>query len=461
MYNEIRGINFKKLISKMLLGWKIFVLVGVVVSIIFASYKYLSDKRSTKTVEQYKNEMTIDQTKFLDTIIEEYNMLNYYETYYDNSYLTKLNPNNYQVLRIQYFVDSEYTFSLNEEVGVDYTPALVSTYNTFIVSEQFAEAIKNELNPGKDTAYIKELITVNPKADANVFGFEIIIPEELSGDNVEKVVDEVVNEYSKSLNDIGEHSLRKIEKELFMTYSETTMKKIYNLNSTINTIRTTIETYKAELDSYQELYLYEELSQDKYKQEFATGYQIATTATVNVKYVIIGFIFGIAGVAGGYVCKMIFSSKMQNDEDIETLFGVKTLGKVINNKINKNILVSKIMYKGLDVMSEEKQIEYLAGVIFNLCRNKEIKELSFVTSNIGDIGKRIITEIANKLETLNIKVYVAGNITQEKDELNNVLDIDNSIIVGNIERSFYSVIDKEIKILELHNSKILGSIVIE
>ena len=65
------------------------------------------------------------------------------------------------------------------------------------------------------------------------------------------------------------------------------------------------------------------------------------------------------------------------------------------------------------------------------------------------------------METLNIKVYVAGNIIQEKDELNNVLDIDNSIIVGNIERSFYSVIDKEIKILELHNSKILGSIVIE
>lgn len=461
MYNEIRGINIKKLISKMFLGWKIYILVGVMMSLLFGGYKYFSDKRSNKTIEQYKNEITIEQANFLNTIIDEYNMLDYYETYYDNSYLTKLNPNSYQVLRIQYYVDTEYTFSLNEEVGVDYTPAVVSAYSSFIASEQFAEAIKKELNIDKDTAYIMELITTVLTQGVNVIGVEMIIPEGISSDDIGNVVDKIVNKHTESLNDIGEHSLRKIDSELFTTYSESIMKKIYALNSAISTTRTNIEAYKTELDNYQMLYLHEELSQDKYKEEFATGYQIATTATVNVKYVIIGFIFGIAGVAGVYVCKMIFSSKMQNDEDIETLFGVKTLGKVINDKVNKNILVSKIMYKGLDVMSEEKQIEYLAGVIFNLCRNKEIKELSFVTSNIGDIGKRIITEIANKLETLNIKVYVAGNIIQEKDELNNVLDIDNSIIVGNIERSFYSVIDKEIKILELHNSKILGSIVIE
>lgn len=457
MYNEIRGINYKKLLCKMLKGWKIFVLLGIIMSILLGSYKYISDVRSHKSLNKNKGKLTIEQIEELNTIIDEYNMLNYYETYFENSYLTKLNTNNYDVLSIRYFVDTDYTISLNGEIESDYTSAIVSAYANYLSSNDFASSVKKDLNVSKDAEYIRELISVSSNSDTKVVSIDIIIPKEFVDYDVESIVDEYVNKYSTNIKSIGSHSIIKIGSEAFTTYSESILKRNYNLNKTIEKTRQNIEDLKIELDTYQKMYLSEELTQEEYRSE----YKVSTNTKINIKYILVGFLVGVIGVFAVYACRMIFSSKLQDEEDIENLFGVLTLGKVNVKEDKKNLYTHRIINKGMEIKTREEQLDYLVDVLSYMCNNKAIKDISFISSNLTDSDKKTLIELCGQLNKININTYISYNLIQNKEELEQILIMNNTIIVGSIEETYYHIIDKQIKVLKLHNSNILGTIIFE
>ena len=275
---------------------------------------------------------------------------------------------------------------------------------------------------------------------------------------MEGVIDNIINKHTENVSAIGSHSLKKIGSEMVLTYSETIVKNIYNVKATIKSVRTVIEGYKKTLDNHQRVYLSEHLPKE-YRGEFIVSTEVNNK--IDVKFAVIGFLFGVAATFAVYVCRMIFSSKLQNEEDIEILFGTKTLSKITTSKNSKKSYASRIAYKGMEFWTSEEQIDYLVCVLANICKSKNIESFSFVMNINNDTNNKLFKEISDKLTALGIKTYVSYNIMQNKEELEKVLEINNNIIVGNIEKSYYKILDKQIKMLGIYDSNILGCVIVE
>ena len=121
MYSEIRGINIKQVIWKIILGWKKLLVVSVVCAMVLTGFKYITDSNKYEKAQNIKNTLSDDQIKKLDSILMQYDRLNYYEKYYEDSMLLKIDAKQYDILEIQYYVESKYIMNLEGDIEKDYT----------------------------------------------------------------------------------------------------------------------------------------------------------------------------------------------------------------------------------------------------------------------------------------------------------------------------------------------------
>lgn len=463
MQNEIRGIEIKNVFWKIVFGWRYILMIGVLLAALLIGYKYNSDSDAYDMGKNLSDEVNASELKDIENIMSMYDRLNYFENYYEDSLITKLNPQEYYILELQYYVDSEYVFEIEQGSKRDYTPALVSAYGAYALNNEFAEALKNELNVDASIQSIRELTQISTATDSATVKLVVSVPNNWDAEEMESAIDKIMSEKSGELNSVGAHQLEKVNSAVNVTFSDSLEKKIYDTRYNINTVRQSIETYKAGLTDNQKVYLYNNIPYEEYKSEFFVAGP--TEPSVNLKFGIVGFILGAFLVCAWYLIKEVFANKLQNEDDIQLVFGVNKLGSVEKKAATKkhfifDRLLYKIKNKNNVLLSREDQLSYVASGIEIMCNTEQIDNIFLVGSCRKNADTETVTEIVAKLKSKGISCNAIDNIISDGEQLKNVVDTGYVVLTGEIDKSYYKHIEETIRVLHKYNVKILGTIII-
>ena len=468
MYSEIRGINVKQVIWKIFLGWKWLLIGAVVCALLLGGLKYVSDSKVQETPQNIESELTIDQIKKLDNIFMLYDRLNYYETYCKESMLLDIDLNQYDLLEIQYYVDSKYSMNLDEEITKDYTPALVSAYGAYVLNSDYVSAVIELIEIEASVDSVRELIQVSTDKDGATFKLAISMPSGCDASKLEAAVDEVLLAKQEEFLAIGQHSIRKINSSVNRVYSDVLEKKIYELKNNMVLVRNAIEAEKAVLSNEQKMYLYENIQYEEYRNEFAGfGATVVVNqpeATINKKIVVVGFLLGAFIVCAIYLMKEVFSNKLQSVDDISNLYKIDNIGFVreldaAKEKFIIDRLLLSLKNKKYKNYTNKDIVEYVVSKLQIACKIKEINEIAFVTTDVYKLD--VLETICDELRKKGIVCTVVKDILQDAQGLKKAKEINNVVIVCEINKSYYPVIDENIISLKQCNMNIMGNIVIE
>lgn len=462
MYNEIRGINVKQVIWKIILGWKWLLVAAVAVAVVLTGTKYMMDSKNYENSQNATSNLNSAQIKSLNNILAQYDRLNYFEKYYEDSLLVKIDAKQYDLLEIQYYVNSDYTMNFNEDIEKDYTSALVAAYSGYVMNTEYAQGLIDELKLNVSTQSVRELIQVTIDKEGSMFKVSVSLPNEFDAEKLENAMDKVLLSKVEDFEYIGEHSLDKVNSSVNKTFSEVLEKKIFELRNNTSSVRNSIEVAKGSLSDDQKLYLYNNLPYDEYRNEFISAK--ATEPSVNTKFVVVGFVLGAFMVCAIYLVKEVFSNKLQNEDDVYSLYGINKLGvcKDIDSDKKKffvDRLLLSIKNKKYRNCSNDDINKYVASKIEAACKLKNVNDIAFVVMDVKNISA--VEEVCSVLKTKNINCGMVMNILKDAGEFNKAIEKNNVVIVSEIDKTYYSVIEENITVLRQYEANILGNVVVE
>lgn len=436
-----RKIYIKELILDIFAKWKLVLVGAIIVSVLFTIVKYNSDielyeqqnAANSETIDI--NSFSYEEKKMITNYMYLYDYAEYYEEYSENAYIMKLDPYNVEKIKLQYVVDSEYTFDFSDKNKNDYTDTLVMIYKDYMMSGDFAKAIASDMNPN----FVLELINVTENIDGNAISLSVIVPEGTNSTDIIKNIENTLADVAEEKQQYGAHKLVKVNESKTVGYDNEVALKKYTVKKSISDVKEQAIILSGKLSGKQIDYI-------KQLQGITEKKEQAVKPTFNAKNVVVGFVLGIILMVCYYVVASILSGKLQNMDDIRVMFGINVLGTINTTK---------------KAYEYEKKLSYMASRIKVVCRKESIDKLYITSSCMAKIDNKVLVDIVETLKKDIKDVSCIGDLCIEPVALEKAKEMDNVIILEKIGVSHYEDIAEQIKIITENEINIIGAIAIK
>lgn len=460
-----REVSLKELFWNILFGWRKLICVGVVFAILLCGMKYFMDLRSDRSegtidVEQLEKELSEDelqqviQAKNLKARIEEY------ETYLETSALMQLDPYKRQVLELQYYVETDYTFNYTQDTERDYTSDLMSLYYSYIMSGKMSQNVIDDAGLSLNQANISELWSVTQTGTS--ISIKITCPEEKKLEAIAKSIKEQLSAKETEYQGVGAHKLKLLGESENVIVDTALSERKNTISNNIVTLNTQLTNLKANMSDLQLSILESEQEQTEDEKEQETSVKPG----ISLKYMIAGFVIGVFLVCAWIACTMIFTAKLQNAEEIRTLFGVRLLGE-IKAETGRKRLLSVIDDKLLTLknrrrkaLSAQQQIKVIAANVALSSRQQGTECVYLTGSEYENIDAGIRNLLKKELNAQKLQVKEGGNIYYDAHSLEQGTEIGNILFIEQKGQSIYDEIYNELNLAKEQNNFIMGVVVL-
>lgn len=184
------------------------------------------------------------------------------------------------------------------------------------------------------------------------------------------------------------------------------------------------------------------------------------------KYFLLGAFLGIFLVCAWAACKMLFTARLQNPEEIRALYNTRLLGEV-TVKSKKKRFLSVIDDKLLAIknrrkkkLSVEQQVKVIAANISLSCKQQGIENIYMTGSEYENADTATLDMLKQELTSQNIQVKEGGNIFYDAESLKQGTEIGNMIFVEQTGKSIYDEISNELNLAREQKNQILGVVVL-
>lgn len=468
-----REINLMELFWELLLGWRKMICFAVVFAILLGGGKYGKDTityRNQQNIDEEKieNDLTAEEQQDLQETKLLMNRLKKYTKYRKNSVLMQINPYEKPILKLQYYIKSDYIMNYTKDTQRDYTNDIVMTYYNYLTSGELKRNVITNVSLSISEEVFGELIEIGTGAETEtkteiettVFSITITYPDENKLNEISESIKAQLTAKESEFQQIGSHTLVLINESQSTVIDKTLMDQQTALARTITDCTTQLDTAKTNLTKQQLLLL--GLEEKRISDEEEKLLQ----PTLSIKYMLLGAILGIFLVCMWITCKMLFTAKLQTAEEIRNLYNIRLLGEITistNKKyflsiIDKKILAAKNRKK--KKLSMEQQIKLVAVNVALSCRQKEINSIYITGSEYENIDVRILDRIRRELAEQGIQVKEGGNIFYDAESLRQGTEIGTMLFIEQKAQSIYDEISNELNLAKEQNNYILGAIVL-
>ena len=139
---------------------------------------------------------------------------------------------------------------------------------------------------------------------------------------------------------------------------------------------------------------------------------------------------------------------IENIGDKKKKFIIDRILMAVKNRNNKNYTI-------------DESIKYIATKVEIICKKNGIDNLVFLETVSNSNKVDILEKISMELKSKGIVIDVIWNILQDCDELEKTVNVNNVVIIGEIDKTYYSNLEECITVLRQYNVNLLGNIVIE
>lgn len=477
MENNIRVINIKEVVKKLISAWKKILLVGIGVGVIFVALVLFSKEDvntepitdSDEQTELTTEEKLYDwQKKDVEQLMYLYNRKYYYEMYLSDSIVFNMGNflRDYKLnyARVQFYVSLN---NKNENMDNNYyQDNLVAMYVDYVNSVEFAEALAELLYKEMEIniEHIQDLITV--ENSGGMIYVYVYMTEEGTEDQLYSFIKDNIESKKELYNQLIEHEIVVVDESTGVLCAE-------DVGSKLTWVKEQIVITNQELfDKFNKL----NIAQKKYLKEVLWSYNYGKYAgnitipsdetkddsdkneivellpeieSISVKKGIIVVAAGMIGMIMLYILKFVFSGKIQFSDDIAVSYGLFQFGNI---QIDKKFVNKK-------GQAYQDQIDKVCEAIRLYCVSRNIdKLLIYGGIDLTDIEQ--INEIKEGLKKHQISVEVVSYKQDASNALKMAVENKNVVIVEAVDESKYRDVELQLAMLEKYDVNVIGGVVL-
>lgn len=456
-----REINLMELFWNILFSWRQILCSAVCFAILIGGIKYIRDTRNYKTSQNIQAEeisLTAEEQAQVEDAKEMITRIENYEQYLNESALMQLNPYAKPVIDLQYYVESDYTYNYTQDNHSDYTGDLMALYYNYVKSGEMSNKIIADAELSISQADFSELCSVT--LNGNTMIIVITWSEEEKLEEISKILKSELTKKEKDFQEVGSHKLKLLRESQNVIADTDLAEKRNTFSNNVTYINTQLNTLKTTMSEQQLKQLQNETGLENEVQE------VSIKPGFNYKYVILGGFFGAFLLCCWIACKVIFSAKLQNPEEIRTLYGVRLLGEITLLPEKKRFL-SVIDNKLLAIknrrkkkLSVEQQIKVIAANISLSCKQQNIEQIYMTGSEYENIDSTTLNMLKQELTAQNVKITEGENIFYNADSLKQGTEIGNILFIEEIGQSIYDEISNELNLAKEQKNNVIGVVVL-
>lgn len=442
------------------------------VSGIFESYYHSRDKVA-QSYEEMMSEFSEPRQELILSAVQLNNTYKSMNESINTNYLMMLNPDNLVKGTLQYYVDTGYTIDLSEDIGNDYTDEIIEMY---VLMADGNEVINDVMGLGINNLERNDVdYLVATTVTGGVFKV-VVCANEDDCQRILNVIKECIEQNHENVTEgIGEHKISLVSENYICTYSDYIRNAQTARRNQLKTYSDNLTTVKKSLTE----------SEVEAFNKIVSNNITTETKKVGIIFIIKCFVIGaVVGFLVGAVILVIvymFGSTIKSISEVEQIFNLNLIGKVV---VNPNIFKLK-RNKIFDIKNEEEQIKYIVRTIEAECNLKgiksvalcstqpysvlpddadikkyEMKETGLYLKDTDFISKKMVfVKIFDRLLKDGIEVKWITDLSSNTEHLDNVLNVGNCILVGNLDLSERKIIEETINICDRLEINILGMIV--
>lgn len=476
--SEQSEILLSDLLWKILRGWRFVIIMLIAFVVIFTGYKYRSDQKirleadvSSKKDTDLMETLTDQEKKDLKIVKQLQKTRDAREKYKKESILMNLDASKKNVVTLQYYVDTGYTYNYLEDVTQDYSGPLVNAYIAYIENKGILRPVCEKLNQEDREQYIGELITAGCRfaTDGNqidaadtsgrIFAVYIAGKDMKEANELADAVSEAITSYQPLLTEqIGTHTLSLIDRYESIVIDNNLSSQQSNYDDYIATIQTRIDNMISAFSTTQK---------SIYDSENSATVSNATIAempvTINKKYIVLGALVGIFIACCWITMGYIFGKKIRSSEELQDAYGMRVFGEVTLTEEKKRLFggidrwIDRLQHKEKWTRAEQKDM-ILANLI-TTCRKESIDQVFVTTSLHQSEQEKAVTEaILEEVRKAGIAVTFGENVARNARSLEQMSGIGRVIVIEHVGETEYTSLEKELDLCVQQKAEVLGAI---
>lgn len=471
-----REISLEHLFWRILLGWRRLVALAVIFAILVTGMKYLKDRSSyqaalkdqngTKTVEK-DIVLTKEEKQAVESAQEVQKLITDTEDYLRDSVLMNVDAFHENLLTIQFFIDTHYTYNYLEENKKDYIYEVIAAYAGYAKSGQLAATLVEEADLDIEQNFVEELISTS--SSSGTFQITVLHPDVEMLEKLQPIIVKAVKDQTAEISEkIGTHTIDLLSGQIAYRTDTDLVNRQKSQSDILESYRSRLTAAKAAMSEEQLDVLDSEVEKADAEAGRETEEEIVPIdpPSVSIKYLILGVLAGGFLACVWIALEVLFSGKVQEAEEIPNLYGVRMLGELTEEKKKKKFLpfidtfILKLKNRNKKQMSVEQQMKIICSNLELACKKENLSKIYLTGSEIEKMDPKRLAEMKASLKAAGVAVHTGENIIYDAGALKEMAEVGQVVFMEQVGASLYHEVEKEIRISRENEVQILGSIVV-
>lgn len=468
-------IRLSNLFWDIVFGWRFLLVSAIVCAVVLTEVKYVKDQKNAALLAQNESEtISIEEieaqlTEEEQARLSEANNLRVQvegqEQYQKESVRINLDAYAENIVVLQYYVNTNYSFNINEDIVPDHVNDIIAAYVSYIGNNGIHKELGKQLQWDIDECYIDELVCANINNTGDMFTVQILGADADKADELADAVAASVAQYQSNLIEkIGEHELVMVDRYSSVVIDNNLATEQSKLETSIKTLRANLAAVVAEFSSNQ-LAVWNMESNMAEGEEEEPQPIVVPVPTVSVKYILLGAFVGIFLSCIWIVCRCLLNARLQNVGELQQMYGVRSFGNLADAVPKKRILgcvdrwLSSLREKEQWTAEERREL-----VVTNMkvtCKKEQIERI-FLTSviHMTEADKTQISLLIEELQKFGIKAEFGECITSNAESVEQMSEYGQVVLVEKVGVSKYEAVGKEIGLCCDQGVNVLGAVVL-
>ncbi len=393
----------------------------------------------------------------------------YVESVYD--YLTELRETNASreeslIMNLDsddlFRTELTYMISVNDSENLE---GIELAYRNYLNGFEFIGYISDRTDIDKTD--ISDIVGVSYENSRNessstVIRIVIVSGEKTISDRITDVVEDYINEKSRELSKCGyEHEVTEIGNSTYQgpnlriqSYQLQYLQEIQARNKTILDTENSITAAQYEY--------YESLINSSNSKDELNDYANFPTKLfdlLSIKYIILGMIVSLLMMFGLYFLIYIFENRLDEDDDVEGLFGTYLIGTVTGKDFGKAIY--KLRHLGRRTFDFDESIRLISTKIKMTVRNENASKIGIIGCGIEKYNAKAANGIITILKNDGINVLLIDEPIYDSSSAEMLTEVERVVLLEKAGVTFRTEIWKEMELIKKLGIKVEGLIISE
>ena len=452
-------ISIKGLVFFVVKRWKSIILamfIGAIVLCGLQMVRSMGRIQSVQNVASPGESLTVSEKEYVESLYNYLNELRALNETRRDSFIMSLNPESVVKNELTYMVSVD---DSNNMEGVE------QAYSNYLTGAEFNGYISDKV--GMDNNDIADTVTITfertrPTATSAVIKIVFVSDDKSHSDELANAIKSFMSEknteliqkgYGHDLTEIGNSSYQESDIEIQNRQLQY-LQEIQSRNKTI------LDTENIITGAQKEYYMSLANASDA-DGVTDDAVEVAHQAVLRPsgKYIVIGLIIGAFVMCGIYSLIYIFANRLDEDDNIEELFGIYHMGTITGKEYGK--VIYKLQHLGKRSFDFDESIRLVSTKIKMAVRKSGVSKIGILTCGINKNDDKAVRTIIEALTKEGIDAVLIDAPIYNPASAEKLSEVEAAVLLEKAGFTYRSEIWQEMDMIKKLGIKAEGLVVVE